>query len=491
MRDDELRSRLTQSNPWWRAAAGQTNPVAWVATDRLLKDKRQRDIGFRATILDDIAAAPVADSLVVLRGPRRVGKSVVIRELAATLCERPDIDTRQIVHFACDQMTARDLTRSITLARDLTRTVDNPTPKPRIWLLDEIGQVRGWTAALKTLRDGGVFGDETVIVTSSSWRKDEDVEGNLLAGRAGTSGARRVRLLMPMTFRDFAVCTRQDELVILDPARPDELQEPDVEQQLQAVAFDVEAYDLAWQTYLTCGGFPRAVASYQKTGTVEPAYLQDLHAWLRADVDPDGSAESIPTLLQGLHERSTSPLNLVKASADLNYSRDTFERRLNRLVGSFAAVWNPQRDDSGATIARTQAKLYLTDPILGWLPSQLRQGLNEPDFTRLTEQTLAVAMARAVDTLEEGRLISQDTIGYARTGSGNEVDLCPLVVPGGGREPLRTVPIESKWVDKGWRADAKPITAKYGHGIVATKSILDLTTPVWAVPAPLIALLLG
>jgi uncharacterized protein len=61
-------------------------------------------------------------------------------------------------------------------------------------------------------------------------------------------------------------------------------------------------------------------------------------------------------------------------------------------------------------------------------------------------------------------------------------------VPSGHRP---TVPIEAKWVDIGWRSEAKVIEGKYQRGIVATKSILDLDNPAWAVPAPLVALLLG
>jgi hypothetical protein len=57
--------------------------------------------------------------------------------------------------------------------------------------------------------------------------------------------------------------------------------------------------------------------------------------------------------------------------------------------------------------------------------------------------------------------------------------------------PATTVPIEVKWVDAGWRGQARTIRAKFGRGIVATKSVLDLEGEVWAVPAPLVALLLG
>jgi uncharacterized protein len=59
-----------------------------------------------------------------------------------------------------------------------------------------------------------------------------------------------------------------------------------------------------------------------------------------------------------------------------------------------------------------------------------------------------------------------------------------------GPPGARTVPIEGKWVDDHWRIDARAIEAKYGNGILATKSILNTDHPTWAVPAPLLALLL-
>lgn len=490
VRDDVLRTMLTELNPWWRAAASGSDPVAWTVRDRLLREKRERDIGFRSTLLDDIALSPVGDSLVLLRGPRRVGKSVLMKELAGQLCARSDVDPRQIVYMSCDSLAQRDLIRFVTLANDLTRTIDTPERRRRVWLIDEIGQIKGWTATLKHLRDTSAFGDDTVVATASSWREDEDIEGNLLAGRAGTSGRRRLRLLMPMTFRDFVICTRP-ELAYPGVVRPDELQSAEAREELDRLAFDIDAYDLAWQQYLTCGGFPRAVAAHTRSGAVEVDYVRDLQAWLRADVDPDAPRDSLPLLLEGISDRSSSPLNTSKASRDLNYTRNVFERRLNRLINTFAALWSPQRNDRGAVVSSAQAKLYLSDPLLAWLPSYLRRGLATPDFTRLTEQVLAMTFAGAIDRLEEGRWISQDTIGYARTTSGNEVDLCPVHLPDGAVGSSMSVPVESKWVDQGWKSESRTIQAKYHRGIMATKSILDMSGEVWAVPAPLVALLVG
>jgi len=54
-----------------------------------------------------------------------------------------------------------------------------------------------------------------------------------------------------------------------------------------------------------------------------------------------------------------------------------------------------------------------------------------------------------------------------------------------------TTPIESKWVDSGWRGEAKTSEAKFGHGIMATKSILGTDHPVKAIPVPIVACLLG
>ena len=108
----------------------------------------------------------------------------------------------------------------------------------------------------------------------------------------------------------------------------------------------------------------------------------------------------------------------------------------------------------------------------------------------LSEIALGVSLARAIDGLEESRWVADDTIGYSRTSSGNEIDFSPVRVPTEEGSGL-TIPIESKWVDDGWRREALVLEGRYGRGVMATKSILDLEHPSWAIPAPLVACLLG
>jgi hypothetical protein len=166
-----------------------------------------------------------------------------------------------------------------------------------------------------------------------------------------------------------------------------------------------------------------------------------------------------------LAARASSPLNARATAAELGYTRTTATLRLNRLVSTFAALWCPQRGDDGGIVAGAHSKLYLTDPVLAWLPSRLRAGLPTPDMTVLTETALGIALARAIDRLDEGRWVAGDTIGYARTGSGNEVDLAPVPVPSDAGT-RRSVAIEAKWVDDGWRSEAKVVENKYKAGVL-------------------------
>jgi predicted AAA+ superfamily ATPase len=118
-----------------------------------------------------------------------------------------------------DEFRPTDLRRALTLGRDMTKVVDRTAISRRVWLLDEVTAVDGWTATLKSARDGTFFGNDTVVVTGTD---AADIEGHLLAGRAGTVPGRRLRHLLPMSFRDFLAASRP-ELVRLEAVHPSDL----------------------------------------------------------------------------------------------------------------------------------------------------------------------------------------------------------------------------------------------------------------------------
>ncbi|MCL2468487.1 MAG: AAA family ATPase [Micrococcales bacterium] len=489
MRDDQIATILRETNPWWLAAATGRSATAWIGSHRQLRDRALYDLGYRSSVLDDVTTGPVDDKLVVLTGPRRVGKSVILIDTAAALCARDDVDPRQIIHITADDFTAQDLNRAFVLGRELTSSVDRSGERRRVWLVDEVSGIAGWTATLKRLRDQSLVGEDCVVTTGSRWVGMEDLTANLFAGRAGAGSHRRIRHVMPMSFRDFLVASGRD-LPLLDPAPLWDLQSKEIRDLLEPLTFLTDSYDLAWQAYLRSGGFPRSVYESVTNGAVSQGFFRDLESWLVADLECDETPDSVAILLDALVGRATSPLNMNRTAQDTGYgSRNQLTRRITRLISTFAALECPQRREHGATTPGAQSKYYLTDPILAWLPSRLRAGLTEPALTTLTEMALGTTLALAIDGLQEGRLAFGDTIGYLRTASGQEVDLGPVPVPT-ATGPRPTTPVESKWVSRGWRSEARVVENKYHGGVLATRNILDLTEPAWAVPAPMVALLL-
>jgi hypothetical protein len=81
-----LRSQASIPLAWWAAAAAAPNPTAWQHANRTLRDRTQFDLGYRSSILSDIASATPDGSLVILTGPRRAGKTVALPDAALRLC---------------------------------------------------------------------------------------------------------------------------------------------------------------------------------------------------------------------------------------------------------------------------------------------------------------------------------------------------------------------------------------------------------------------
>lgn len=481
MRDDELRQLLRGRNPWWRLAASGRDPAEWASADPTLMGADEVGIHYDPDVLEDVQPP----GLWVLRGPRRVGKSVTAKRLLARLCRREDVDARRVIYFSADGFRSQDLRRTFALGHDLT-AVSGAEDTPRTWVVDEITAVANWIPVVKELRDNTQLAGDAVVLTGSSAADLDEARRGLGAGRTGV--ANPFRLLLPMTFREYLTTTAAD-VPLPSPAPVDLLQSA----QVRAAATELEPFidvlDLAWQRFLECGGFPRAVGEHHRDGSVSAEFTFDLLSWLTGDVDPDGPSESVPRLLAELEQRSSSPLDIRNTADVLGMSRERLRVRLARLTSTFGAFWCTQADERGQQIPGSQSKLYLLDPVIAQLPS-LRDGTFRPaSMTRLTEGQLALEMARAIDRIHQDRFVEQRAVSYVRTGAGNEIDLAPVPVHRSGTETW-SVPIECKWVTRNWRSEALTMRGRYGRGIMATKNILDTSDGVWAVPAPMVALFL-
>lgn len=234
-RDDELRLWLRQRNPWWRPNDDRT---AWVRHDPTLRGALALGIDYQATVL----AGVLDGGLYVIRGPRRVGKSVALKRYVTELLGRPDVHPAQVIYLSLDEFDQRSLRRALHLARDLTAAAADA---PRYWLIDEVTAVTGWPAVIKAARDDTPFAFDTVILTGSSAHGLDEARRALGAGRVGPA-TDPFRLLLPMSFRDFVRATGRD-LPDVPSYGPALVQAPDIANVLDGLSYVVEDVDLAWQ----------------------------------------------------------------------------------------------------------------------------------------------------------------------------------------------------------------------------------------------------
>lgn len=413
-----------------------------------------------------------------MRGPRRVGKSVEMKRAVRDLIGR-GVSPRAIIHASCDGWRDSDLGTLVDVGRNVaTRGIDGP----RYWLLDEITGVTGdWPSRIKWLRDNTAMREDCVVLTGSSSR-DLDASRKALAGRRGHATAPD-RTLLPMSFRAFCLALDLPAAALPTPVDPRELMG------VRAAGFLDDAFpwldDLlaAWEAWLVVGGFPDCVDDYLRHGEVLPARTEMLWNIVRGDAlrAPHLTEPQTLQFLLKLTAGLASPLNMSALARDVGVSMSVAKARWNDLVTTFLA-WPCFLEDRGAPKLRAQHKGYFLDPALARLAAVRADRANvPPDLTLLSEQQLGVTLARRFEHDDPGSFLRFDSVMFARTSTKAEVD---FVCSG------EAVPIESKYVDGTWKRAAQTLRARFGRGIVATRSVLALDGDVWAVPAPLVALLI-
>ena len=259
MNEGQLTRALAAGNAWWR-------DPEWEREDRDLRPLAETTLDYEPSPLADV----IPDGLYVLRGPRRVGKSLETKRAISRLIEN-GVEPRSIVHFACDELGRGDLQRLVNAGREvLTRGVEGP----RYWFLDEITSVPAWPEAIKWLRDNTAFGEDCVVLTGSSARDLADAQKQL-AGRLGRTD-RPDRLLLPMSFRRFAKAMGLDGLPAPDPARAHDFMSPAVDAAFTELLPWLDRLLSTWELYLRVGGFPRAVADQLAHGEVQENFIRAL-----------------------------------------------------------------------------------------------------------------------------------------------------------------------------------------------------------------------
>lgn len=471
MNTNDIDAELSAANPWWR------DPDNWQDTDVQLRTARLSALAYDPRPLDDLTPG----GLYILRGPRRVGKSTALKKL---IVRRLGAGTppRSIVHISVEGRTAQDV---VDIVRRANTTWLRGDPGQRLWVIDEITGVKGpWPESVKRLRDSDAhFSADTVILTGSSAAKFEEARKQL-AGRRRAE--RSDRTLFQMGFRD--VCRAFGiDLPTSPSVAPATLGDSDL---IREAVDDIRPWlpDMidAWDRYLFVGGYPQAVESELSTpqaaaGTAMRDTLWDV---IQGDAfeGPGLSPTQTQTILRSIASSLSSLYSVEGLAAAVNVAYATAGSRLDALRRAFIA-FPVHREQGLAPRPQAQAKWYFTDPRLARLASEFGAGTS-PDMTALSEQQIAVALLRALEAESPGAAVRHDTLLYYRSRTKAEID---FVSPA-----FTNTCVESKFVDRGWGRAFQTIEASGRRtGIVATRSGTKKHDGGWALPAGLVAYLIG
>ena len=466
MKQGEIQQMLATTNRWWR------DPHGWTRADPDLREASVAPFMYSAGALDDLAPG----GLYVLRGPRRVGKSVELKRTIERLLNPdrgPAADPRRVLHASVDGWRAADLGRLVAAASQLT------PPGHRYWFIDEItGIADGWPDRIKWLRDNDHrFRQDTVVLTGSS-AADLTAAVKALAGRRGPASPPD-RFLLPMGFRAFAERLEppaEGPVPNVGPLPIADLASPHLNDAAMALVPWLDWLVAAWQTYLHVGGFPAALAGHLRRREVPPQFLRSLLDVIHGDAfrRADWSRPQTTALLQRIAKSLGSPVNHSAIADDLAFAQSTIRRRLEELRDAFV-LWPCHREANLQPKMNAHAKLYYLDPAYATLSP------SPSDDSQLAEQQLGVALLRSCERARPGRYLDFADVLHHRSNTRREIDFVGANFGG--------IAIESKFVDGRWMRDAQTLAASKWRGIVATRSELDLSASnnAIAIPAALLA----
>lgn len=350
---------------------------------------------------------------VVLLGPRRVGKTVLLHHAIQKLIEA-DVDPKTIAYFSVDHPLYNGM--SLLDFLDRFREASGTDYESRLVFVffDEIQYLRDWEIHLKALVD-----DQAALRVVGSGSAAAALR---LKSRESGAGRFTDFLLPPLTFHEY--------LVLLDKT---------------SISYDVRAgirvenldrLNEDFVHYLNFGGYPEVLFSqtiqadpgrFIKADIIEKVLLRDLPSLYGIQ-----DIQELNYLFTTLAYNTAGEVSLQELSKGAGVAKNTLKRYIEYLEAAFLVRVVHRIDRNARRFRRANFfKVYLTNP-------SMRTALFAP----------VGAEDRAMGPLVETALFSQwfhyerSGLHYARWHAG-EVDLVPLDAAGHPK-----IAIEAKWSDR-------------------------------------------
>jgi predicted AAA+ superfamily ATPase len=457
---------------------------------------------------------PKKYGIVTIRGPRRSGKTTIIKLLIQDLIENHHIEPDRIYYVSLDYSGIKNI-RLFQILEVIARQEQDE----KYVFLDEVSMYDNWALDLKNAFDTGmIFNGKLKIIATGSHSMDLAEATEKLRDRQGPLANEfnlgGNLLFTPLRFPEIVEGIRGDIRVILDKGKQRRvklrfemlrnLSEGIISNELQELHdnFFVTLSEI-FKNYLIHGGYPKAIKRFYEIKSIDKNFYFDIADLLikdsnKAGLDPETLNKIlaelvIPNKLSGILDES----KLMEIKRDIK--KQEIQRYLRYLTSTwtFFLSYRERKDNTCEPNYQERPKLYILDPFIfhalyaytNNIPDPFENSIEfieKPDFCGLlTESIIASHLVLSQQLFAHVSHINYDKVlmyNIRENNISHEIDFILCI----NREDKRhRFIIESKYREKFKTEHIPPST------IVLTKDklYLDDKRKITYIPVPLFLML--
>lgn len=328
----DIRIRIARDNYWWNKPAVEI-PEAKFPRRVYFKPFCALALNFKVL------------RAMVLLGPRRVGKTVLVKQLIHEAISK-GVDRNAILYASIDT----PIYSGMSLEKFLDHFPDNASTEQRVVIFDEIQYLAEWEIHLKDLVDN--YKNTKFIALGSA--------AAALKLKSKESGAGRFSefMLPPLTFYEFLDFVGQDEALISI--------EKDGNKTRYA-AKDLDKLNDYFIDYLNYGGYPEVVLNevvknnpeqFVRNDIIDKVLLKDLPSLYGIN-----EIQELNKLFMFLAYNAGNEASLENIARESGLAKPTIKRYIEYLESAFLILKLTTVDDNCKTMKRERNfKIYLNNP---------------------------------------------------------------------------------------------------------------------------------
>ena len=401
---EQILERAKQENPWWE------KPHSLPTVYKNWKPRPYLDL-----LIPLIEQAKIKRT-VVLMGPRRVGKTVMIHHLIDHLLNK-GIESQKICYFSVDHPIYNGLSLEQFVKNYISITGLNLSTDNCYVFFDEIQYLKDWEIHLKSLTDS--YPNIKFLVSGSA--------AAALKLKSTESGAGRFTdfLLPPLTFYEYLFLLNKSHLVKVNKS----------EIFPQFITDDINSLNKYFIDYLNFGGYPEVVlieeiksdlGRFIKNDIIDKVLLRDLPQLYGIQ-----DIQELNYLFTSLAFNTAGEVSLVELSKNSGVAKNTIKKYIEYFEAAFLIKIVHRIDRSAKRFKRANYfKIYLTNP-------SMRAALFSPVTSNDT------AMGSLVETAIFSQWFHSDNLLFYARWKNGEVDIVSL------NDKLKpNWVVEAKWSDR-------------------------------------------